>query len=257
MSTKIAFFDIDGTLLDFGATDMTEKTYQALDALRSHGVKLFLATGRPTYFLPEFAEKIFDGALCFNGSYCYDRETLIYKNPIALQDMKTVIVNAKNLGLPVTIANSSRMGSNFFNEDLEEYMQISHHTCAVTSDFDRLMDEDVYQLMVPTTEAQDTLVLRGTTTLKSERWWERAMDVIPADSGKSAGIEKILAYYGIRREETMAFGDGGNDVDMIRFAGIGVAMGNAGEEAKAAADYVTDGCAEDGIYTAVKHFGYI
>ena len=55
----------------------------------------------------------------------------------------------------------------------------------------------------------------------------------------------------------MAFGDGGNDSGMLRHAGIGVAMGNANEEVKAAADYVTTSVDEDGIYKALKHFGVI
>ena len=67
----------------------------------------------------------------------------------------------------------------------------------------------------------------------------------------------MLAYYGIDRSECMAFGDGGNDQDMLAYAGIGVAMGNALEEVKKIADHVTDSADEDGIYTACKHFGLL
>ena len=55
----------------------------------------------------------------------------------------------------------------------------------------------------------------------------------------------------------MAFGDGGNDIDMLRYAGVGVAMGNAGDDVKAAADYVTAGVDEDGVERARRHFGVI
>ncbi len=55
----------------------------------------------------------------------------------------------------------------------------------------------------------------------------------------------------------MAFGDGGNDIDMLRFAGVGVAMGNAGEEVRQAADYVTDDVDHDGIQNALRRFGVI
>ena len=66
-----------------------------------------------------------------------------------------------------------------------------------------------------------------------------------------------MFFFIARREEIIAFGDGGNDVDMLEYAGIGVAMGNAGEDVKAAADYVTTAIDDDGIFNALKHFNVI
>ena len=71
------------------------------------------------------------------------------------------------------------------------------------------------------------------------------------------GIEKVLAHYGIDRSETMAFGDGENDVDMFRVVGTAVCMGNGCQEAKDAADYVTDDIDNDGIWKALVHFGVL
>jgi hydroxymethylpyrimidine pyrophosphatase-like HAD family hydrolase len=79
-------------------------------------------------------------------------------------------------------------------------------------------------------------------------------DVVPVGGNKSIGMEKILAYFGISREETMAFGDGGNDIPMLEYAGIGVAMGNASEEVQRHADFVTSGVDDEGIVHALKHF---
>ena len=72
-----------------------------------------------------------------------------------------------------------------------------------------------------------------------------------------SGIQKVLEHYGIRREEIIAFGDGENDMDMLQFAGIGVAMGNAGPEVKEAADYVTEHIDEDGLEKALRHYGLL
>ena len=82
-------------------------------------------------------------------------------------------------------------------------------------------------------------------------------DVVPRGSSKAVGIDKIIEYYGISLHETMAFGDGGNDMAMLRHAGIGVAMGNAGDEVKEAADYVTDSVDDDGVMNALRHFDVI
>ena len=71
---------------------------------------------------------------------------------------------------------------------------------------------------------------------------------------KGMGLSTIIARHGIKPEETMAFGDGGNDMSIIKKAGIGVAMGNANEPLKNAADYITDSVDEDGIYKALKRW---
>lgn len=67
----------------------------------------------------------------------------------------------------------------------------------------------------------------------------------------------MAEYLGLDISETMAFGDGGNDISIIREAGIGVAMGNANEEVKAMADYVTSSVDEDGVKNALVHFAII
>ncbi len=88
-------------------------------------------------------------------------------------------------------------------------------------------------------------------------WNETGIDIIPKGGGKSAGIQKFLDENGMDASEVMAFGDGENDMDMIKFAGIGVAMGNAGDAVKAVADYVTDTVDNDGLAKALRHFGLI
>lgn len=89
------------------------------------------------------------------------------------------------------------------------------------------------------------------------RWYPTFADVIAKGVDKGVGIDSFCKHFGFSLEETMAFGDGGNDVEMLRHAGIGVAMGNAREEVKQAADYVTDSVDDDGIETALLHFGLI
>ena len=72
-----------------------------------------------------------------------------------------------------------------------------------------------------------------------------------------AGIQRYLDVLGIQPEEIIAFGDAENDLEMIRFAGIGVAMGNAEEPVKAIADFVTADIDDDGIEKALKHYNLI
>ena len=80
---------------------------------------------------------------------------------------------------------------------------------------------------------------------------------MPKDSDKSKGVLAVLEYYGWQPENVMCLGDNNNDVEMLSFAGISVAMGNARPEAKAVADYITDDIDNDGWAKAIKHFGLI
>ena len=256
---KIAFFDIDGTLLPLGEVSLRPRVLKALHVLQAQGIKIFLSTGRTPQILPRFEGIDFDGAVCFNGGYCFDAKGLLYHSPLHKEDMRRVIANAKARGISCLAATVNRMGSNFFTQSIEDYMQISHNSSNVLSpeEFEALLEEDIYQLMVGCTADLDDAMVEGAPHLKSVRWWDRATDVIDVDCSKSHGIEMVLRRYGLTREDAMAFGDGDNDTDMLRYCSLGIAMGNAWERVKQAADYVTDTCEDDGVYTALHHFGYL
>ena len=89
------------------------------------------------------------------------------------------------------------------------------------------------------------------------RWHPAFVDDTAKGNTKQHGIDEIIRHFGIRLEETMAFGDGGNDISMLRHAGIGVAMGNAKDDVKVIADYVTASVDDNGIADALKHFGIL
>ena len=89
------------------------------------------------------------------------------------------------------------------------------------------------------------------------RWSPYFADVVAKGCTKAVGIDRIIGQYGISLKETMAFGDGGNDIAMLQHAGVGVAMGNAMDEVKKAADFVTTSVDEDGIVNALRHFGLL
>ena len=89
-------------------------------------------------------------------------------------------------------------------------------------------------------------------------WWnEQSVDVIPLEGGKDRGIEALLETLGLRNDEIIVFGDGMNDVPMFALTPYSVAMGNAIDEVKTNAAYVTNDIDDDGIYNALKHFNVI
>jgi hydroxymethylpyrimidine pyrophosphatase-like HAD family hydrolase len=112
----------------------------------------------------------------------------------------------------------------------------------------------VYQILGFFEAGQEARVMQHLPHCVTTRWSPLFTDIVPAGSNKWAGITNILAHFGILPDETMAFGDGGNDMEMLTNAGIGVAMGNADENVKQAADYITATVDGDGIVKALRHF---
>ncbi len=89
-------------------------------------------------------------------------------------------------------------------------------------------------------------------------WWSPEFcDIIPATGGKEHGMLRFIEKYGLKAEDSIAFGDGNNDVEMLRYAGIGVALGNGSDDVKAAGDYVTSDIDEDGVFKALQHLGIL
>ena len=117
--------------------------------------------------------------------------------------------------------------------------------------------QDVYQLIAFFTEGQQERIMSVLPNCEATRWNPLFADVVPKGSNKAIGIDQMILHYGISLDETMAFGDGGNDLAMLRHAAIGVAMGNSVDEVREGADYVTTSVDEDGIYNALKHYGII
>ncbi len=245
---KIAFFDIDGTLIDINKKVISERILETLARLKQKGILICLATGRAPLTLPRFPKTDFDVFLTFNGSYCFNSEKVIFSNPIPVQDVKQLIKNAAQIGRPVSIATKDRIAANGADQDLVDYYGYAGLKVEIADDFEQLLQEEVYQVMMGCCESEYISMMKGIRQAKITAWWDRAVDIIPADGGKGKAIEKVLEYYHMDKSEAIAFGDGNNDIEMLQSVGTGVAMGNGSEQLKAVADDVCGHAADDGIY---------
>ena len=245
---KIIFFDIDGTLIDLEKKQVSKTTLEMLKKLKANGIKICIATGRCPVSLPKFQDVTFDAYLTFNGSYCYDSSEIIFSNPICKGDVQKVIRNAKAIGRPVSIATKDRLAANGWDRDLADYYSIAKEELVPAEDFELVSQQEIYQIMIGCRKEEHTAILDGVTEAKITAWWDRAVDIIPANGGKGIGIQKILEYYGFSKKEAMAFGDGNNDIEMLKTVGIGVAMENASSSLKEIASDQCGHVAKDGIY---------
>ncbi len=254
---KIAFFDIDGTLIDINKKKMTKRIEETLIRLKQNKIIICIATGRPLKSVPHFPNIEFDAFLTFNASYCCTKNEIIYKNPIPPSDVQTIIENAGRIHRPVSIASTTRMGANGKDQDLIDYFAISDQLVEIADDFDDLRKEDIYQIMMGCYKGEYDQVLNGVEGAKITAWWPRAVDIIPANGGKGLGVEKVLNYYNLKKEEAIAFGDGTNDIEMLQAVGTGIAMGNATNDVKDIADDTCESVEEDGIYFYCKKYHLI
>lgn len=257
--TKAVFFDIDGTLISFKTHRMPESTRHALHLLRRDGILLFAATGRSpadTAFLREYFD--FDGVVAFNGQYCFDKDGVIYQKPLPENALTEAIPHMEENDIACCFETAERNVFNRVDERVRRLLDLVgmsdvEPVCGNVSE----LNEAVYQLTAYVTEDEEAGLMRCLPGCKALRWYPTFINVTGSDGGKPVGIAKTAQRYGFSGDDVMVFGDGGNDIDMLRSAGIGIAMGNASDEVKAAAQYVTDDVDEDGIYNALRHFGLI
>ena len=118
---KIAFFDIDGTLLQLGKKIPSEKTVYALNELKKKGILLCMATGRSSLMMPKFEKKNFDVYINFNGSYSFDDKEIIFKCPIPKKDVFQILNNSKRMKHAISISNEKYIIANGTDNILETY----------------------------------------------------------------------------------------------------------------------------------------
>lgn len=256
---KAVFFDIDGTLVSFRTHSVPDSARKAIEELRQNGIKVFIATGRHWRVINNLGGMEFDGYITLNGSSCYvGKDQLIYRQTIPLADIRCLLhMENGTEDFPCIFVREKDMFINYVNDRTAEVFRLLNFPQPPVRDIREALQEDVFQMIAFFGQEQEERIMRKLPGCEATRWNPLFTDVVPAGGSKRVGIEKILEHFGLRREECMAFGDGGNDIPMLQYAGIGVAMGNATDEIKAEADFVTKSVDEDGIVYALKHFGLL
>lgn len=256
---KAVFFDIDGTLVSFRTHTVPASTVQALAELKKRGIKTFISTGRHLSEINNLGSLVFDGYITLNGGYCtVAKNRVIYKRTIPAEDIRALIrYQEETTPFPCSVVIEKGMYINYHTPEVEKVLElVDLHPLPerALSDF---IDQEVLQLTAFFPKEQEKEMMRILPNCEATRWYPTFADIVPAGSNKSVGMDKISHYFGFEHAECMAFGDGGNDISMLKQAHIGIAMGNADSSVKEAADYTTDSVDRNGIYHALKHFGVI
>ena len=255
---KAIFFDVDGTLLSHRTGRISPHTRACIRALRAGGTLVFLSTGRHILELRSLpvGEMAFDGYITLNGQLCLDSsQRQLSGTPLPPQAVQALADLFCADGPPLALVEEERI---YINRVTDAVRQAQAEISTPVPEVAPYTGRPVYQATAFCSRKEEPL-LRALlpTGCKLARWSEGGVDIIPEAGGKAAGMRRFLTRFGLSRLECMAFGDAENDLDMLAYAGIGVAMGNASEAVKHAADYVTASVDEKGIEQALRHFRLI
>ena len=254
---KAAFFDVDGTLYSHKTCRIPPSTRTAIAQLQRNGILCIVATGRHPIELTTLPiEEIgFDAYLLMNGHLMMDRQkNMLFSVPLP-ENVKQTLVKQFESGLyPSLILEKDDIYLNFTNDRVA---QAQAHFNLPMPKIQPYTGNDIYQFCLYIPEEEEAYLSEIAKDCSLTRWHNYGVDLLVKGGGKMVGIQRYLDMIGITREEIIAFGDGENDAEMLRFAGIGVAMGNAEDVTKEAADYVTADIDDDGILKALEHFRLI
>ena len=254
---KAVFLDVDGTLISHTQKAVPESTKIALDALSKKGIQRIIATGRhmlelqmlPVGSIP------FDGYITLNGQLCLDAEgEILSGTPIVGEDRDTILRVFREKSIPLVLVEKNRLYINFINEYVVSAQEAISTPLPTVGEY---TGNEIYLAVAYLEKEREKELPMLLKNCKATRWNDYGMDIFCASGGKTAGIREYLEANHILLEETMAFGDGENDMDMLKFVHIGVAMGNSEDAVKDCADYVTASVDDDGIFKALKELNII
>ncbi len=257
---RIVFTDIDATLYSHKTGRVPPSAIEAIHKLQAKGIKVFLCSGRNYYLIRksgilDIIEP--DGIVMMNGACVSVDGDLIYKYEIPRDVVDAIIKFSYRLKFGVTLIEESEGHINYIDDRVIEAHAKYGTRFPQPRKFPIPYDRTVYQIIAFCDEFDESLFLPHLRDCKAARWDEYAVDIMPSNSDKAKGIMATLEHYGWGAENAMSLGDHNNDIEMMQFTGISVAMGNAIPEVKEIADYVTDDIDEDGWANAMKHFGLI
>lgn len=255
------FFDIDGTLWD-SHMRIPKTTVSSIRKLRDNGNFAFICSGRSRAAIctPELLDIGFDGVVASCGTHVEYQGRMVFEQYMSQDEIKKIL---------------SAVRRNKMRAILEgiEYMYVSSREFAgdpFVGYLKDLMGERFLELEEDAFFSRINKISADTTNGDTEGFIhmlsseyelifheERVVEIVPKGFSKAVGIQKVCEFLGISRENTYAFGDSANDLEMLSYVYHGTAMGNGTKDVKEKADYVTDCVEKDGIQKALLHFGLI
>ncbi len=258
---KVFFIDIDGTLIYKDNKLPSKKDIESIKRLKELGHKVVLCSGRAPSQMSDINKAIGnEDFISCNGQFVFYEGVVIYDNPIPMSDIKKIDKLIRQYDIPT------------FYQGLEKYSLDSDRTlCERIESFfkpygvkpyvyyekDFQFNNSIYTLSFAADEKTEKYLEPLRDTFAFSRSHEFALYAVLSGNLKADGIKKFIEYVGIDVSDTVCIGDEDNDYDMFKFCNYSIAMGNAKEQLKNIADYITLPVEESGVTHALEELKYI
>jgi len=259
---KAVFFDIDGTLWN-RYCQIQPSTIEAIQKLREAGNMAFICSGRSRANIrnQELLDIGFDGVIASCGTHIDFHKEIVFEVLLTEKQVAHLLAVAKKHNMPVVLEGPRYIYVN--DGDFSDDPYVIYLRRELGEDVKIIPDNPAeVQINKFSAETHDVDLKKLASDLGEEfhmvvHTGDKVFEVIPKGYSKATGIQKVCELFDIALEDTYAFGDSANDLEMLKFVAHGIAMGDGDEEVKNVADYVTTGVEEDGIAHGLKHFGLI
>ncbi|MFJ2045393.1 Cof-type HAD-IIB family hydrolase [Paenibacillus taichungensis] len=256
---KIVFMDVDGTLLSEKDRSLSPSTEESIRQLVRRGIQVVLVTGRPYNLCGDFRKLGIDTMISANGALIKSGEEVIHKSVLSERVVREFSEFAELNGSSISYFTESFEMNGLCPTDvrvtdaLRDTLGLMEYPLSISS-----LEQEVYCICLYADQDEVEKFQSRFPALKFVRFHPYVSNVLEENEvSKSIAAGKVLAHLKISKEEAMAFGDGENDIDLLEYVGLGIAMGNGGERVKQSADYVTLRASEDGITHALRKFKII
>ncbi|MFW5986186.1 MAG: Cof-type HAD-IIB family hydrolase [Halanaerobiales bacterium] len=261
MQYKMIVLDLDDTLLDEGRR-VSSRTKRVLNNLKNDGIMIVIATGRMyCSALPYMKQIGLSGMMItYNGAYIKDTSSgeLFYHQPIAEETARNIIEEAEDANLHLNLYIDDRL----FVEELNEYSQLYEEITGISSEAVGKLSKYIYDdptklLIIEKDRSKQQYYqnyFREKYQLEMEVTESKSFFIEFMDCGVSKGkaVEILAGEHGFKLSEVIAIGDNWNDLDMIRTAGLGIAMENAPDDLKREADMIAPFCHQEGVAAVLE-----
>ncbi len=259
---KLWITDIDGTIVD-ETNIFSKKMLETIEKVKNSDTKMVIATGR-----------MFDGAkgvadflglktpvVCYQGAVVRLGDDILHKAPVKPELARDVIKTLREKNIHTNLYNDDELIVEDDNKEImRDYCQGRYVTYRAVESFDDVELKNVYKLLAIVYDEQKMLELIDFMTKKYlgrltiVRSHKNYMEITDPNATKGAALNFLKDYWGIKKDEILASGDQDNDYEMLKNAGIKIAMGNASEKLKQIADYICPTVKQDGICEVIERY---
>lgn len=266
---KLVAIDLDGTLLN-GQKKISKRNVETIKQAKNHGVKVIICTGRPLVSVRPILEELEleeegDYAITFNGGMIQKNDTgeVLFQHSLNVADIKQIAKELEHLELPLDVLSNQQVyhvqpipeQTPSIYQQFNPKMEFQHR---ILDDFDNQIDYNKVVVAVEDRDFLDEQIKKISEDLKNQYTFVKSraqlLEILHKEVSKANALKNLGALLQIEADEMMALGDEENDLSMIQYAGLGIAMGNAVEQVKLYAEHITDTNEADGVAKAIERF---